>query len=77
MAVTAMASKSIPKTYKALTYKEPGKLATEVVELETPEPKAGEILVKLSVFVFSSFLFSFSHSTNRITARTREYVIPI
>ncbi|CAK7201497.1 hypothetical protein SEUCBS139899_004203 [Sporothrix eucalyptigena] len=48
MTVTAMSCKSIPKTYKALAYKEPGKISTEVVELETPEPKAGEVLVKLS-----------------------------
>ena len=42
-----MADMAIPKTYKALVYKEPGTISTEVVELETPEPKAGEILIKL------------------------------
>lgn len=42
-----MADMTIPKTHKALVYKEPGQLSTELVELETPEPKAGEVLVKL------------------------------
>ena len=41
----------IPKTYKAAIYDEPGKISTKIVELETPEPGAGQVLVKLYVLV--------------------------
>lgn len=37
----------IPKKYKAAIYDEPGKLSTKIVELDTPEPAAGEVLINL------------------------------
>jgi alcohol dehydrogenase, propanol-preferring len=42
-----MADIQIPKTYKAAIYDRPGKISTKVVDLETPEPGAGEVLVNL------------------------------
>lgn len=39
----------IPKTYKACIYDDPGKISTKVVELETPEPGNGQVLVHLYV----------------------------
>lgn len=39
----------LPKTYKACVYDQPGKISTKVVELDMPEPGAGEVLVKLYV----------------------------
>lgn len=43
-----MASPDIPKKYKAVIYDEPGKISTKVVELDTPEPGPGEVLVNLT-----------------------------
>ncbi|KAI9658955.1 MAG: hypothetical protein M1821_001915 [Bathelium mastoideum] len=37
----------IPKTYKAIIYDNPGTISTKIVELETPEPGLGEVLVRL------------------------------
>jgi alcohol dehydrogenase, propanol-preferring len=37
----------IPKTYKAAIYDKPGTISTKVVELETPEPGPGEVLINL------------------------------
>lgn len=37
----------IPKKYKAVVYDKPGTISTKVEELETPEPGAGDVLVKL------------------------------
>lgn len=37
----------IPKRYKAVVYDKPGTCSTEVVELEVPEPGAGDVLVRL------------------------------
>lgn len=42
-----MTAINIPKTHKALIYDKPGEISTKVVEIETPEPGAGEILVKV------------------------------
>jgi len=38
----------IPKKYKAVVYDEPGKVSTKVVELDTPEPGPGEVLINLT-----------------------------
>lgn len=38
----------IPKKYKAVVYDAPGKISTKVVELDTPEPGPGEVLVNLT-----------------------------
>ncbi|KAI5370094.1 Putative GroES-like superfamily, alcohol dehydrogenase-like, NAD(P)-binding domain superfamily [Septoria linicola] len=43
-----MAAPEIPKKYKAVIYDEPGKISTKVVELDTPEPGPGEVLVNLT-----------------------------
>jgi alcohol dehydrogenase, propanol-preferring len=37
----------IPRTYNAAVYDKPGQLSIKVVELDTPVPAAGEVLVKL------------------------------
>lgn len=38
----------IPKTHKAAVYDKPGSLSIKVVDVETPEPGAGEVLVRLT-----------------------------
>ncbi|KAG0650920.1 Alcohol dehydrogenase II [Hyphodiscus hymeniophilus] len=38
----------IPKTHKAVVYDQPGTISTKVVELETPEPGPGDVLVRLT-----------------------------
>lgn len=38
----------IPKTHKAAIYDNPGAISTKVVELETPEPGPGEVLIRLT-----------------------------
>lgn len=37
----------LPKKYKAVVYDEPGKVSTKVVDLDMPEPAAGEVLINL------------------------------
>jgi hypothetical protein len=44
---TEAAAPEIPKKYKAAVYDEPGKVSTKIVELDTPEPGPGEVLIKL------------------------------
>lgn len=39
---------TIPPTYKAVVYDKPGEISTKVVELRTPEPAQGEVLINLS-----------------------------
>jgi propanol-preferring alcohol dehydrogenase len=39
----------LPATYKACVYDEPGKISTKVVDLDMPEPGAGEVLINLLV----------------------------
>ncbi|KAJ3473030.1 hypothetical protein NLG97_g10558 [Lecanicillium saksenae] len=38
----------IPATYKAAVYDAPGTISTKVVELPTPEPTEGQVLIKLT-----------------------------
>ncbi|KIW45114.1 uncharacterized protein PV06_03528 [Exophiala oligosperma] len=38
----------IPATYKAVVFDRPGEISTKVVELETPKPGPGEVLVRLT-----------------------------
>jgi alcohol dehydrogenase, propanol-preferring len=48
MAATAtQPSFEIPKKYKAIVYDKPGSISTKIEELETPEPGAGDVLVRL------------------------------
>jgi hypothetical protein len=41
----------IPKVHQAAIYDKPGSISTKVVEVETPEPGPGEVLIRLYVFV--------------------------
>lgn len=38
---------SIPDTYKAIVYDKPGEISTKIVDLETPKPGPGEVLIRL------------------------------
>ncbi|KIW01724.1 uncharacterized protein PV09_06901 [Verruconis gallopava] len=42
------ANEEIPKKYKAAVYDKPGTISTKVVELDTPEPGIGEVLIRLT-----------------------------
>lgn len=42
-----MATPEIPKKQKAAVYDQPGTVSTKVVELDVPEPGAGEVLINL------------------------------
>lgn len=44
-----MTAAEIPKTQKAVVYDQPGTVSTKVVDIEVPEPGAGEVLINLSV----------------------------
>jgi Zn-dependent alcohol dehydrogenases len=37
----------IPQTHKGLVYDKPGGISTRLVELDTPTPGPGQILVKM------------------------------
>lgn len=39
---------ALPSKYKAAIYDQPGKISTKVVELDIPEPAAGDVLIKLT-----------------------------
>lgn len=38
---------ALPSKYKAAIYDQPGEISTKVVELDMPEPAAGDVLIKL------------------------------
>lgn len=38
----------IPKTHKAVVYDKPGTVSTKVVDVPTPEPEAGMVLIRLT-----------------------------
>lgn len=40
----------IPKKQKAAVYDNPGTVSTKVVEIDVPEPGAGEVLINLYVY---------------------------
>ncbi|KAK5120270.1 hypothetical protein LTR85_006476 [Meristemomyces frigidus] len=42
------ANGELPKKYKAIVYDEPGKVSTKIVDLDMPEPGAGEVLINLT-----------------------------
>lgn len=44
-----MAAPEIPKTQKAAVYDQPGTVSTKIVDIEVPEPGAGEVLINLFV----------------------------
>lgn len=43
---------SIPSKYKAMIYDQPGKISTKLVELDMPEPDAGDVLIKLYASIY-------------------------
>lgn len=51
-------SYDIPKKHKAAIYDKPGSISTKVVDFDTPEPGAGEVLIRL--YVFQGFAFQAS-----------------
>lgn len=38
----------IPKKHKAAVYDKPGTLSTKVIDVDTPEPGQGEVLIRLT-----------------------------
>ena len=40
-------AEELPAKYKAVIYDQPGKMSTKVVELDMPEPAAGDVLIRL------------------------------
>lgn len=42
-----MATPSIPEKHLAVVYDKPGTVSTKVVEVDTPEPGPGQVLVKM------------------------------
>jgi propanol-preferring alcohol dehydrogenase len=38
---------ALPGKHKAMIYDQPGKISTKLVELDVPEPGAGDVLIKL------------------------------
>ena len=49
-----MATPEIPKTQKAAVYDQPGTVSTKIVDIEVPEPGAGEVLINLSVILLNT-----------------------
>lgn len=43
-----MANEELPKKYRAVIYDQPGTISTKIVELDMPEPGAGEVLINLT-----------------------------
>lgn len=43
-----MATAELPKKYKAAIYDKPGTISTKIVEMDMPEPGAGEVLINLT-----------------------------
>jgi hypothetical protein len=39
---------TLPSKYKAMIYDQPGTISTKLVELDMPEPEAGDLLIKMS-----------------------------
>ncbi|KAH8776738.1 chaperonin 10-like protein [Diaporthe sp. PMI_573] len=39
---------ALPSKHKAMIYDQPGKISTKLVELDVPEPGAGDVLIKLT-----------------------------
>jgi propanol-preferring alcohol dehydrogenase len=52
----------IPAKQKAVIYDQPGKVSTKVVEIDVPEPSAGEVLINL--YVHADFSTSIGNSTD-------------
>ena len=48
-----MAAPDIPKKQKAAVFDQPGTVSTKVVDIDVPEPGAGEVLINLFVYAAS------------------------
>lgn len=46
-----MATVNVPKKHKAIVYDQPGEVSVQIIEVDTPEPSSGEVLVKVYVHV--------------------------
>jgi propanol-preferring alcohol dehydrogenase len=42
-----MAQPDIPETHKAIVYDDPGRISTKIVQVKTPEPGPGEVLIRM------------------------------
>lgn len=62
-----MAAPEIPKKQKAAIYDQPGKVSTKIVELDVPEPGAGEILINLYVLSLLPTLKEVSADVSELT----------
>jgi propanol-preferring alcohol dehydrogenase len=47
MAAATPKTFDIPQKHKAIVYDKPGTISTKIVELDTPEPGPGDVLVNL------------------------------
>lgn len=45
--VSTVKMATIPKKHRAMVYDKPGSVSTKLAEIDTPEPGAGEVLVKM------------------------------
>lgn len=55
---------ALPSKYKAAIYDQPGKISTKVVELDMPEPAAGDVLIKL--YANNTMVVPFNQITERV-----------
>ncbi|KFH42540.1 Alcohol dehydrogenase-like protein [Hapsidospora chrysogenum ATCC 11550] len=44
-----METDSVPEKHRAVVYDKPGELSTKVVEIDTPEPGPGQVLIRIGV----------------------------
>jgi propanol-preferring alcohol dehydrogenase len=49
---------TVPKTHKAAIYDKPGSISTTIVDVETPEPGPGEVLINLYLTNLNMLLLS-------------------
>jgi alcohol dehydrogenase, propanol-preferring len=61
----------IPKKYKAIVYDKPGTISTKIEELDTPEPGAGDVLIRLCVLYEE---FAWGMLADRVPSRTHSGV---
>lgn len=61
-----MATPEIPKKQKAAVFDQPGTVSTKVVEIDVPEPGAGEVLINLLVYPTRPFALFQSNTSSKI-----------
>lgn len=60
---------ALPSKYKAAIYDQPGKISTKLVDLDMPEPAAGDVLIKLyanTIMVLPLNKLNYQKRTNTI-----------